>query len=25
VKETDDFGLPSPMEKGRSWADEVGS
>jgi hypothetical protein len=23
VKTVDSFGLPSPMEKGRSWADDV--
>ncbi|OAL52561.1 hypothetical protein IQ07DRAFT_671067 [Pyrenochaeta sp. DS3sAY3a] len=25
IKKQESFGLPSPMEKGRSWADEVGS
>ncbi|KAF1832492.1 hypothetical protein BDW02DRAFT_590383 [Decorospora gaudefroyi] len=25
IQKQDSFGLPSPMEKGRSWADEVGS
>jgi hypothetical protein len=25
TEKQDSFGLPSPMEKGRSWADEVGS
>ena len=25
IQKQDSFGLPSPLEKGRSWADEVGS